>query len=47
MLKYTPEQLRSMTIEEFQLAFDGYAQSQGNKKPNLMSRNEFLDLAGK
>ncbi len=48
MLRYTPEQFRCMTIEEFKLAIDGYSESQGNdKKKKLMSRNELLDLMGK
>ena len=47
MLGYTPEQFRDMTIEELQLAFDGYLQGRGVKKKQLMSRNELLDLMGK
>ena len=31
MLKFTPEQFRSMTINEFKLALDGHLESQGIK----------------
>jgi ferritin len=49
VLKFTPEQFRMMTIVEFNLAFDGYAQANGIKKPSekFVSRNELLDAIGK
>lgn len=47
MLKYTPEQFRSMTIEEFDLALKGHLEANGVKDKKLMSRDELLTLMGK
>lgn len=47
VLKLTPRDFYSMTICEFELALEGYQMSNGIKKKELMSRNEFLDLMGK
>jgi hypothetical protein len=48
VLKYTPEQVRSMTVVEFNLALEGYAEGKGIKTGDkLTSRNDFLDMVGK
>lgn len=47
MLKFTGDEFRQMTIDEFVLGLDGHLESRGLKKKKGMSRNEFLDLAAK
>ena len=47
VLKYTPESAYSMTVRQANLALDGYLASKGAKQKKLMSRNEFLEIAGR
>lgn len=44
MLGWTGAQFRASTLAEYVLASDGYLESKGIKKPELMSRNELLDM---
>lgn len=43
MLKYTPEQFRSMSLGEFMMAMDGQAMANGTYKRG-MSWNEVLEM---
>lgn len=49
VLGYTGEEFRAMTLAEFVLAFEGYFESKGIKKPKekFVTRNDLLELVDK